>query len=134
MLNIKNICLFSIIFNRTYSIDNVNNNISNNNYLYINNNIDFNNHNVINRQVTNINLMVNHNLDEFRIYFINFLIEVLCNERAERFFNFLRQRLHISPVMFGRFIGISLNIIMFTFIFYHFDNLIQENKNLYLEK
>ena len=159
MFNIKNICLFLIMFNRSYSMQNVfdrtysmnslgnnnnnsfinrvNNNLNNNIINNANNYID----NIlgngiyrINNQVQNFNFMINHNMDEFRMYFINFLIEVFDNERAERFFEYLNRRFHITPYMFDIGLCIFINVTMVTLIYFYFGNLIQENNNLYFKK
>ena len=181
MFNIKNICLFLIMFNRSYSMQNVfdrtysmnslgnnnnnsfinrvNNNLNNNIIVnrvnnnnvngYVNNNLNnniINNANNyidnilgngiyrINNQVQNFNFMINHNMDEFRMYFINFLIEVFDNERAERFFEYLNRRFHITPYMFDIGLCIFINVTMVTLIYFYFGNLIQENNNLYFKK
>ena len=151
MFKIRNICLFATIFNKSYSMNNFSSNLNNNIFNnYVNdfvNNI-FNNNNVnnyvnnilgngiyrTNNQIQNFNLMINHNMDEFRMYFDNFLIEVFANERAERFLDYMDRRFHITPFMVGRFLGIFINITMFYLIYFHFDNLRNENRNLDLFK
>jgi hypothetical protein len=108
------------------------NNFSSN--LSFNNNIINSDLNLVNHQLENFNLMVNHNMDEFRMYFDNFLIEVFFNERAERFLNYIDRRFHITPFMIGCFLGIFINITMISLIYFHFDNLRNENRNLDLFK
>ena len=136
MFKIRNICLFATIFNRSYSMNNFSSNF-NNNINNVNNYVD----NILcngiyrtNNQRQNFNLMINHNMDEFRMYFDNFLIEVFFNERADRFFDYMDRRFHITPFMVGRFLGIFINITMFYLIYFHFDNLRNENRNLDLFK
>ena len=175
MFNIKNICLFLIMFNRSYSMQSFNNlnnnsfvntnnvndyvnNILNNNIIvnrvnnnnvngYFNNNLnnniinDVNNYgnNILsngiyraNNQDTNMNLMINHNMDEFMMYFFNFLIEVFDNERAQRFFEYLNRRFHITRYMFDIGLCIFINVTMVTLMYFYYDNLV--NENMYFKK
>lgn len=106
-------------------------NNSNNNFNFNFNlaNSAVNNLNINNRQFENFNLMVNHNLPNFRMYFENFLLEVFINERAERFFNYVDMRFNITPSMIGSFIGIFIDVTMITLIYFYFDNLRNENIN-----
>ena len=128
MFKIRNICLFATIFNRSYSMNNFSSNLS------FDNNIINNDLNLVNHRLENFNLMVNHNLPEFRMNFVNFLIEVFSNERAERFLNYMDRRFHITPFMIGRFLGIFINITMISLIYFHFDNLRNENRHFDLFK
>lgn len=128
MFKIRNICLFATIFNRSYSMNNFSTNLS------FNNNIINNDLNLVNHRLENFNLMVNYNLPEFRMNFGNFLIEVFINERADRFLNYMDRRFHITPFMIGRFLGVFINITMISLIYFHFDNLRNENRNLDLFK
>ena len=106
-------------------------NNSNNNFNFNFNlaNSAVNNLNINNRQFENFNLMVNHNLPNFRMYFENFLLEVFINERAERFFHYVDMRFNITPSMIGFFIGIFIDVTMITLIYFYFDNLRNENIN-----
>ena len=124
----KHICLVSTIFNKSYSMNNFNNNLS------FNNNIIVNDLNIGNRRLENFNLMVNYNLPEFRMYFENFLIEVFDNERADRFLHYIDRRFNITPIMVGRTIGIFINVTMLTLIYFYFDNLRNEYRNIDLFK
>ena len=139
--------------NNSYSINNnqeilsnlVNNNVFiNNNYNLLNNNNNLLNNNIVNNGINNINrqieinnrqndnmlFMLNHNMEEFNMYFLNFLIEVFDNERAVRFLNFLERRFNITPIMFGRYLNFFVYGTMFTLIYFHFNNLRNENINL----
>jgi len=159
MFKIRNIFLFLTIFNKSYSMNSLGNNLNNNSFInrvnnnnvngYVNNNLNNNITNYVNNyvdnilgngiyrtnnQVQNFNLMINHNMDEFRMYFINFLIEVFDNERAQRFFEYLNRRFHITPYMFDLGLCIFINATMVTLMYFYFDNLINENRILDLFK
>ena len=134
MFKIRNICLFATIFNKSYSMNNFSSNF-NNNINNVNNYVD----NILcngiyrtNNQIQNFNLMINHNMDEFRMYFINFLIEVFDNEMAQRFFEYLNRRFHITQYMFDIGLCIFINVTMVTLMYFYYDNLV--NENMYFKK